>query len=66
MSAMFTKKTRKRGGASLRCPVCGGVTKVMDTRRLAEEGVVRVRACTECSEGFSTIELVHVNRKREG
>jgi transcriptional regulator NrdR family protein len=66
MSVLVTKKTRKRGGANLRCPVCGGVTKVMDTRRLGEEGVVRVRACTQCSEGFSTIELVHVEQKREG
>lgn len=40
-------KKRKRGGATFPCPACGGVTRVMTTRRKTG-GVMRTRTCLEC------------------
>lgn len=36
---------RKRGGATLPCPVCSGVTYVKETRRLNEKTIKRLRRC---------------------
>lgn len=50
-------KSRKRGGASVPCPECGGPTHVVITRRL-EDAVKRMRKCTKvrCGHQFSTTE----------
>lgn len=37
------------------CPVCGGVTNVVDSRK-ATDHVVRKRKCYECGYEFRTIE----------
>lgn len=38
------------------CPVCGGRTKVVDTRNCTDH-IVRYRACRECEQRFCTIEV---------
>lgn len=55
---------KPRGGASHACPVCGGITEVIDTRR-HEDGVRvrRVRQCVtklkrRCHNPFTTTEKV--------
>lgn len=36
---------RKRGGATLPCPKCGGTTRVKETRRVDEQTIKRLRVC---------------------
>lgn len=38
------------------CPVCGGDTKVIDSRP-SEDSVQRRRKCLECDYRFNTIEI---------
>lgn len=38
------------------CPVCGGDTKVLETR-FREDSVYRRRECLICKERFSTTEI---------
>jgi transcriptional regulator NrdR family protein len=38
------------------CPVCGGDTKVIDSRP-SEDSVQRRRKCLECDHRFNTIEI---------
>lgn len=51
------------------CPVCGGKTKVIDSRCYDSESVWRRRECLECNHRFTTIELetetLREQRKRE-
>lgn len=51
------------------CPVCGGSTSVLETRRDSEGGVRRRRRCADCGDRVTTIESVErtlVVRKRDG
>ena len=38
------------------CPVCGGETKVVDSRPI-EDGTRRRRQCLECDHRFTTVEI---------
>jgi transcriptional repressor NrdR len=38
------------------CPICGGDTKVIDSRS-QEDSVWRRRKCVDCKERFSTTEI---------
>jgi transcriptional regulator NrdR family protein len=50
---------RKRGGASVPCPSCGGASKVVETRRaLRFKLVARARECLSCDRVFYTSERV--------
>lgn len=57
MSKVAKKTTRPRGGATLTCPRCGGVTRVLRTTRI-EKIVVRRRQCIRrrCGQVFDTRE----------
>jgi hypothetical protein len=48
-------KRRKRGGASVPCPQCGGSTEVVITRR-SDRVVTRKRKCKRCRHKFETRE----------
>ena len=48
---------RARGGASHLCPECGGVTKVVVTRRCKDGSVRRTRRCFDCKVQFKTREI---------
>lgn len=37
------------------CPICGGATKVTNSRRDCE-GVYRIRKCVDCNHTFTTAE----------
>ena len=47
---------RQPESKKLRCPICGGITWVTDTRG-NEETVYRKRRCQECGYKFGTIEI---------
>ena len=47
--------------AGFRCPQCGGITSVMDSRPLKVKiGIRRRRHCVPCDLRFTTRELVYV------
>ena len=39
------------------CPVCGGNTAVVDSRKKQNDEVYRRRKCHECNYRFSTLEI---------
>lgn len=45
------------------CPICGGKTKVVDSRS-APDCVYRKRACLNCEYSFITVEIEDDLRKR--
>jgi len=50
------KHKKKRGGASIPCPICKGPTRVLQTRRNEDLTVRRERRCEKCSLSFDTNE----------
>lgn len=56
-----TRKMKREDGG-YRCPVCRGVTAVIDSRGSAVGGVRRRRECAACHTRFTTHESDSTNR----
>ena len=42
---------------TVKCPKCGGVTKVVDSLRVDKYPYERFRNCIECEHEFMTVEI---------
>jgi transcriptional regulator NrdR family protein len=56
-------KPRKRGGASMPCPKCNSVTRVVQTRR-DEDEIWRDRECHKGHHRFWTREVIASGTRR--
>lgn len=63
MTVTESRGMRRRGGASVPCPECGGDSRVVETRRVDDMTVRRTRACQTCDHRFETRETIRIRRR---